>query len=113
MAPLPVIALPGADVRRTVAAVLSLLPLDASVAQPVAYMQVCDTPVGYRSRLQRDVIAALQADGQVTPERCEAMERFAFYDRVRQAFAIVHTGDPQPYGNFLLRKGVIAEALAA
>ena len=65
MAPLPVIALPGADVRRTVAAVLSLLPLDASVAQPVAYMQVCDTPVGYRSRLQRDVIAALQADGQV------------------------------------------------
>jgi L-fucose mutarotase len=41
------------------------------------------------------------------------MERFAFYDRVRQAFAIVHTGDPQPYGNFLLRKGVIAEALAA
>lgn len=113
MAPLPVIALPGADVRRTVAAVLSLLPLDASVAQPVAYMQVCDTPAGYRSRLQRDVIAALQADGQVTPERCEAMERFAFYDRVRQAFAIVHTGDPQPYGNFLLRKGVIAEALAA
>ena len=112
MAPLPVISLPGASVQRAVEAVLSLLPLDASVAQPVAYMQVCDTPVGYRSQLQRDVIAALQADVQVTPERCEAMERFAFYDRVRQAFAIVHTGDPQPYGNFLLRKGVIAEALA-
>jgi L-fucose mutarotase len=76
-------------------------------------MQVCDTPAGYRSRLQRDVIAALQAGGHAAPEQCEAMERFAFYDRVRQAFAIVHTGDLQPYGNFLLRKGVISEALAA
>ncbi len=113
MAPLPVIALPGATVQRSVEAVLSLLPLDASVAQPVAYMQVCDAPAGYRSRLQRDVIAALQAGGHAAPGQCEAMERFAFYDRVRQAFAIVHTGDLQPYGNFLLRKGVISEALAA
>jgi L-fucose mutarotase len=112
-APLPVIALPGASVQRTVTAVLSLLPLDASVSRPVAYMQVCDTPQGYRSRLQRDVITALEAIGQATAGQCEAMERFAFYDRVRQAFAIVLTGDLQPYGNFLLRKGVISEALAA
>ncbi|MCK6424776.1 MAG: RbsD or FucU transport [Burkholderiaceae bacterium] len=113
MAPLPVIALPGVGVQRCIEAVLGLLPLDASVAQPVAYMQVCDTPAGYRSRLQREVIAALQAGGQARPEQCEAVERFAFYDRVRQAFAIVHTGEAQPYGNFLLRKGVLGEALAA
>jgi L-fucose mutarotase/ribose pyranase (RbsD/FucU family) len=79
----PVIALPGADVRAPCEAVLSLLPLDASVAQPVAYMQVCDTPAGYRSRAAARRDRCLQADGQVTPARCEAMERFAFYDRVR------------------------------
>jgi len=112
MAPLPVIALPGAGVQRTAEAILSLLPLDASVTQPVAYMQVCDTPAGYRSQQQRAVIASLAAGGHAEPEQCEAMERFAFYDRVRQAFAIVHTGDLQPYGNFLLRKGVISEVLA-
>lgn len=113
MAPLPVIELPGVGVRRCVEAVLGLLPLDAAVAQPVAYMQVCDTPEGYRSRLQRDVIAALQAGGHAHPAQCEPLERFAFYDRVRQAFAIVHTGDAQPYGNFILRKGVLGEPLAA
>jgi L-fucose mutarotase len=106
----PVITCPARMCSAPCEAVLSLLPLDASVAQPVAYMQVCDTPAGYRSALQRDVVAALQAGGQATPAQCEAMERFAFYDRVKAAFAIVHTGDLQPYGNFILKKGVIAEA---
>ena len=47
----------------------------------------------------------------VTPTPCEAMERFAFYDRARHAFAIVQTGELQPYGNVLFKKGVIAAAL--
>jgi L-fucose mutarotase len=109
----PVIALPGAGVQRACAAVLSLLPLDAMVAQPVAYMKVCDTPDGYRSAQQREVIAALEADGHVLPGQCEAMERFAFYDRVKTAFAIVHTGELQPYANVILKKGVLGEALRA
>ncbi len=109
----PLIALPGVGVQRTCEAVLSLLPLDAAVAQPVAYMQVSDTPAGYRSALQRDVIAALEARGWARTDQCEAVERFAFYDRVRRAFAIVHTGELQPFANFIFKKGVIAEALAA
>ncbi len=112
MAPLPVLHLPGADLQRSVAAVLELLPLDASVEQPVAYMQVCHLPMGQHSRLQREVIAQIEAGGHARAAQCEAVERFAFYDRVRQAFAIVLTGEQQPYGNVLLRKGVIAQALA-
>ena len=34
------------------------------------------------------------------------MERFAFYERARQAFAIVATGETRKYGNILLKKGV-------
>lgn len=109
----PLIHLPGAGVLRASQAVLSLLPLDAGVAQPVAYMQVSDTPAGYRSRLQRDVIAMLAAQGHARSAQCEAVERFAFYDRVRQAFAIVLTSDLQPYGNFLFKKGVLGEPLDA
>ncbi len=33
-------------------------------------------------------------------------ERFAFYDRARQAFAVVMTGDTAKYGNIILKKGV-------
>ena len=109
----PVIALPGVGVQRAAEAVLSLLPLDAAVAQPVAYMQVSDTPAGYRSALQRGVIGALEARGWASSAQCEAIERFAFYERVKHAFAIVHTGELQPFANFIFKKGVIAEALAA
>lgn len=109
----PVIALPGVGVQRACAALLSLLPLDAAVAQPVAYMQVCGTPEGYRSAQQRALVAALEAAGVVQAGQCEAMERFAFYDRVRQAHAIVHTGELQPYANVILKKGVLGEALRA
>ena len=105
------IALPGVGVQRACEAVLSLLPLDAMVAQPVAFMQVSDTPAGYRSALQRRVLDALQTGGHAKPEQCEAVERFAFYERVQKAHAIVHTGELQPYANFILKKGVIGQAL--
>jgi L-fucose mutarotase len=107
----PLIALPGVGVQRAAQAVLSLLPLDAMVEQPVAYMQVGGTAPGYRSAQQRAVIGSLQAAGWATPAQCEAVERFAFYARVRSAFAIVHTGEQQPWANFIFKKGVIAEAL--
>ena len=109
----PLIALPGVGVQRACEALLSLLPLDAAVAQPVAYMQVSDTPAGYRSALQRSVVASLETHGWASSAQCEAIERFAFYERVRGAFAIVHTGELQPFANFIFKKGVIAEALAA
>lgn len=107
----PVIALPGAGLWRCCQALLSLLPLDAAVAQPVAYMQVCDTPPGHLSGLQRTVVEGLAHAGWASAAQCQAMARFDFYDRVRGAYAIVHSGELQPYGNFLFKKGVIAEAL--
>ena len=107
----PVLPLPGAGVQRACEAVLSVLPLDAMVERPVAYMQVGGTPEGYRSALQRRAIAAFEAAGWATSAQCEATERFAFYERVRGAFAIVHTGEQQPWANFILKKGVLGDAL--
>jgi L-fucose mutarotase len=109
----PLIHLPGVGVARAAEAVLSLLPLDAAVSQPVVYMQVCERPEGWHSALQRDVIARLQARGWAQAGQCQPCERFAFYDRVRSAFAIVQTGELQPYANFIFKKGVLGEALAA
>jgi L-fucose mutarotase len=34
------------------------------------------------------------------------LERFAFYDRAREAYAVVMTGDTAKYGNVILTKGV-------
>jgi L-fucose mutarotase len=35
------------------------------------------------------------------------MERFAFYERAKNAFAVVMTGETVKYGNIILKKGVI------
>ena len=107
----PLIQLAGAGVQRAAQAVLSLLPLDDFVSQPVAYMQVSGSADGYRTALQRETIAAMVAAGHCSQSQCQAMERFAFYDRVRSAYAVVQTGELQPWANFVFKKGVLAEAL--
>ncbi|HJV95729.1 MAG TPA: RbsD/FucU domain-containing protein [Albitalea sp.] len=104
----PVLRLPGIGMREACAALLSVFPLDAAVAQPVAFMQVSGTPAGHRSDLQREVIEQMRARGDAQPAQCEAMERFDFYARVSNAYAIVQTGEMQTFANFLFKKGVIA-----
>ena len=37
----------------------------------------------------------------------EVIDRFAFYDRSKDAFAVVSTGESRLYGNVILKKGVI------
>jgi L-fucose mutarotase len=106
----PVLRLPGTTMAQAVRAVTSLLPLAADVDHPVAYMQVSGTPNDYASELQREVLAIVQPD-LLPGQSAEAVERFAFYDRARAAYAIVLTGERQPFGNFILRKGVIGENL--
>lgn len=106
----PVLRLPGVGMARAVQAVQSLLPLASDIPHPVAYMQVEHTPSDYRSALQREVLQLLEP-ALLPAQSAEAVERFAFYERTRSAFAIVVTGEPQPYGNFILRKGTIAENL--
>ncbi|AVR97821.1 RbsD/FucU family protein [Pseudoduganella armeniaca] len=101
-----VVRLPGVGLERACAAVLSVLPLDLP-GQPVAFMAVGDQPADYRSGLQREVIALCHAAGSATAAQCQAVERFAFYEQVKQAYAIVQTGELQPYANFLFRKGVL------
>jgi L-fucose mutarotase len=107
----PVLRLPGVGMRRACAALLSVFPLDDFVACPIAFMQVGGSDPGYRSALQREVIGDLVDRADARADQCEATERFAFYERVRGARAIVQTGELQAWGNFLFRKGVIAEAL--
>ena len=109
-----VLRLPGADMQRACAAVLSVFPLDESVAQPAAYMQVGGSAAGYRSGLQRAVIAdAAAADPACDDSLWEAVERFAFYERAARAFAIVQTGEMQAWANFVFKKGVIADRMRA
>lgn len=106
----PVLRLPGASMFQTVKAIDSLLPLAEDVKHPIAFMQVSCTTAPYRSALQREVLGLLETS-LLPDQKAEPLERYAFYERVRGAYAIVLTGELQPFGNFILRKGVIGENL--
>jgi L-fucose mutarotase len=86
-------------------AVLSVLPLDTFVADFAGRMEVVGDPAQ---------IPAVQAEVQAEIDRAEGrprpmigIERFAFYDEARKAYAVIQTGERRFYGCFLFRKGVI------
>jgi L-fucose mutarotase len=109
----PVIRLPGVDLRRACLAVLSVFPLDSYVERPVGFMKVSDSAEGFLTPMQRSVLEAIVGTGAVTAAQIEPIERFAFYDRTRRAQVIVQTGELQPWGNVVLKKGVIVPSAAA
>jgi len=106
----PVVRLPAATLLQAVQAVATLFPLAADVPHPVAYMTVSGQLPGYRSALQREVVQLLTTK-MLAGQSTEGVERYAFYERARSAYAYVVTGELQPFGNFILRKGVIGENL--
>ena len=93
------------DAVRTLAAILPLFPLDTFVPEACWRMQVIDSPNQEEPIFAefRSVIAKREG-----PQfKLAGMERFAFYDRVKQSFAIVKTNERRLYGNVILKKGVI------
>lgn len=102
----PLVRLPGNSLARVSQAVLSVMPLAADVAQPAAYMQVCQQPASHRTAAQQAVVDLLAQEG-LPPERVEAVERFAFYDKIRGASVLVQSGEATAYGNAMFCKGVI------
>lgn len=102
----PLVRLPGLSLLRVSQAVLSVFPLDTYLAKPAAYMQVTGSAIGHRTPVQQQLVELL-GQGGVVADQVEAVERFAFYDRVSTASLIVQTGEATAYGNAMFAKGVI------
>jgi L-fucose mutarotase len=90
---------------QAVEAILSVMPLDTFVDDYAGRMEVGDKP---------DEVPPVQAEVQAEIDRAEGrpramfgIERFAFYDLAREAYAVIQTGERRFYGCFMLRKGVI------
>ncbi|MCP5541071.1 MAG: L-fucose mutarotase [Akkermansiaceae bacterium] len=85
-------------------AILPLFELDDFIEAPVAMM----APVPGDSAdpaVEAAYRAAIDRHAPKTPP-IAMIERFAFYEMAKGAFAVVMTGDTSKYGNILLTKGV-------
>jgi L-fucose mutarotase len=101
----PLIRLDGVTTTRAMDAVLSVLPLDAFVPCSAFRMQVVDDPSAEMPIFAE--FRELLARHEPKLAKLDAIERFAFYERVRQCFAVIVTGERRLYGNILLKKGII------
>ncbi|SRR5260221_313177 len=88
------------------AAVLSVLPLDTRVTPAAFTMEVTGDPAAIPPPVA-EFAAVFTAQGMADAE-IGHLERHAFYERARGAYAIVRTGEPRRFGNILLVKGVVA-----
>jgi L-fucose mutarotase len=86
-------------------AVLSVYPLDTFVPDFAGRMEVVGAP-DQVPPVQAEVQAEIDA-AEGKPRPMIGVERFAFYDMAKQAYAVIQTGERRFYGCFMLRKGVI------
>ena len=93
----------GLGVPQMLSAILKLIPLDGYVDAPVALMATGPdekTPEIWKT--YREIV-----DKECGDVNIEQIERFAFYERARQAYAVVATGETAIYANVILKKGVV------
>jgi L-fucose mutarotase len=94
----------GVRIPDLLGGIMPLFELDQYVKKPVAMMAAVRGDK-LDPKVERDYRAAMEklTGGKVAIER---VERFAFYERAKNAFAIVMTGETAKYGNIILKKGV-------
>lgn len=93
----------GHGVPELLDAILKLFPLDTYVDFPAAVMDNGDgenLPTIWATYKQ--IIKNNEGDKAI-----EQVERFAFYERAKEAYAVVATGETAIYANIILKKGVV------
>ena len=87
-------------------AILSVMPLDGYVEDPVMRMEISGRPAELNEA--HDAFLAMMRETAGTDWTMGSRERFRFYEEAVKCRAVVWTLDRRGYANFILKKGVIA-----
>ncbi|MGA2679096.1 MAG: L-fucose mutarotase [Sedimentisphaerales bacterium] len=95
----------GHGVCEILEAVLKFFPLDQYVERPVALMAVVP---GDKTKptIWEEYRKIIKASGEKFSD-FEFVERFAFYEKAKKAYAVVASGEKALYANIILKKGVL------
>lgn len=100
------VRLDGIDAITALTAILTLIPLDQYVESPASVMAVVDDPEATPEIYDDFQNVIDTSEGKRI--QMERVERFAFYERAKQAFGVVATSEGRLYGNIIISKGVVA-----
>ena len=94
----------GVKIQDLLMGILPLFEIDTYVNDPVVMMNAVNADT-LDSTVEEAYLIPIK---QYYPEEpaITRIDRFAFYERARNAFAIVITGELAKYGNIILKKGV-------
>lgn len=97
----------GHNVPEVLDAILKFFPLDTYSVAPVSLMEVVqadkvETPIW-------DVYKDIVKKHEPVANKIQNIERFAFYEKAKTAYAVVATGEKALYANIILKKGVVVE----
>ena len=103
-----VIRCDGHGVPELLEAILEVFPLDTYIEKPVNLMEVVpgdtvETPIW---DTYKEIVSKYDNRGD---EAVGNIERFAFYEESKKAYAIVATGEKALYANVILQKGVVVD----
>ena len=105
-----VIRCDGHGVPEILDAILQVFPLDTYVEKPVNLMQLMPGDVGKVETpiwdTYKEIVAKHDERGA---DAIGNIERFAFYDEAKTAYAIIATGESAIYANVMLQKGVVTD----
>jgi L-fucose mutarotase len=99
------IRLDGHAIPEILEAMLRLFPLDTYVEKPVGLMAVMPGDP-YKPVIWEEYKKIIQ-DSKEPFKEFENIERFAFYERAKKAYAVIATGESALYANMILKKGVV------
>jgi L-fucose mutarotase len=97
----------GLGVPELLEALLKLFPVDTFVPTPAGVMKPVD-PKAPEPAIWKDFRRILEV-GEGRRVELELIERFAFYERAKKAYAIVATSETALYANLIIKKGVVAQ----
>jgi L-fucose mutarotase len=100
-----VIRADGIGIPALLDGILALINIDPYVKDPIVMMQVVPGDTLDPS-VEASYRAVIDKRWPGSPPTFR-MERFAFYERCKTAYAVVMTGETKPYGNIIIKKGVI------
>ena len=102
-----VIRCDGHGVPEILDAILKVFPLDTYVEKPVNLMELMPGDVGKVETPIWDVYEEIT--GKYTDKKPEFLERYEFYERAKNAYAVVYTGESALYANIIIKKGVVTD----
>lgn len=98
------IRLDGQTIPEILASILKLFPLDTFVERPITYMDRPSTEPEPSIWKEYERITVASGNEEIAIEK---VNRFDFYKKAKEAYAIISTSETSLYANLILKKGVI------